>query len=54
MYNTYCQSTTNKNNKKQNNNERAVMATLTASGLDYELSATSDSKILELDKILVG
>lgn len=34
--------------------ERAVMATLTASGLDYELSATTDSKILELDKILAS
>jgi hypothetical protein len=30
------------------------MAALTASGLDYEFSTTSDSKILELDKILAS
>ncbi len=30
------------------------MATLTASGLDYELMTTSDAQILELDKILAS
>ena len=45
---------TNKNYKNKQFNERAVMATLTASGLDYEFTATSDSSILELDKILAS